>query len=69
MVCNIMFYVKDILVEPPARECEKHGVTFDVTWYDVQAMAGKTAPSLLELQKDAIKAGTRNAGGGKKKKQ
>lgn len=31
----------------------------------MQAMAGKTAPSLLDLQKDAIKAGTRNAGGGK----
>lgn len=30
-------------------------------------MAGKAAPSVLDLQKDAIKAGTRNAGGGKTK--
>lgn len=30
-------------------------------------MAGKTAPSLLELQKDAIKTGVRNAGGGETK--
>ncbi|CAM9905069.1 unnamed protein product, partial [Ectocarpus sp. 12 AP-2014] len=29
-----------------------------------KALAGKTAPSLLELQKDAIKTGVRNAGGG-----
>lgn len=31
-------------------------------------MAGKTAPSLLELQKDAIKTGVRNAGGGERTK-
>ena len=35
----------------------------------MQAMAGKTAPSLLDLQKDAIKAGTRNAGGGETSKE
>ena len=44
----------------------------DCEYYDgvsmlvcLQAMAGKEAPSLLDLQKDAIKTGTRNAGGGK----
>lgn len=29
-----------------------------------QAMAGKPAVPLVELQKDAIKTGVRNAGGG-----